>query len=142
MSLDWHQQQVALAVAVQVVAELAVAHQLHDQLPFLTLCFPSQTVSRDSRQKEWVVARLRQDANVPECPKLNANCLSRETVSPTSDTRIVETVMMIHGEIKESAVFVSCRKFDDSALVERREMWSKLAKVGSIDFLVSPKHNR
>ena len=33
MSLDPHQQQVALAVAVQVVAELAVAHQLHDQLP-------------------------------------------------------------------------------------------------------------
>ena len=46
---------------------------------------------------------------------------------------------------KRSGVFVSCRKFDDSALVERREMRSKLAKIGSIDSLVSranPKHNR
>ena len=87
MSLDPHQQQVALAVAVQVVAELAVAHQLHDQLP---------SVFRDWRREEWVFARLHQGANVPECPKLNANCLSRETVSPTSDTEIVETVVMIH----------------------------------------------
>ena len=53
MSLDPHQQQMALPVAVQVVAELAVAHQLRDQLPVLTLCLPSQTVSRDWRQKEW-----------------------------------------------------------------------------------------
>ena len=34
-------------------------------------------------------------------------------------------------------VCVSCRKFDDLTLVERREMWSKLAKIGSIDFHVS-----
>ena len=145
MSLDLHQQQKALAVAVQVVAALAV-HQLHDQLPFLTLCFPSQSVSRDWRQKEWVVARLHQDANFPECPKRNANCLSQETVSPTSDTGIVETVMMIHWRDRRVCrVCVSCHKFDDSALVERREMWSKLAKIGSRDFLVSranPKHNR
>ena len=49
------------------------------------------------------------------------------------------------GEVKETAVFVSCRKFDDSALVERREMWSKLAKIGSTDILesrASPKRNR
>ena len=137
MSLDPHQQQVALAVAVQAVAELAVAHQLHDQLP---------SVSRDWRQKEWMVARLHQGANVPECPKLNANCLSRETVSPTSDTGIVETVMMIHWrDQRPCRVRVSCHNFDDSALVERREMWSELTKIGSIDFLVSrtnPKHNR
>ena len=109
MSLDWHQQQVALAVAVLAV------HQLHDQLPFLTLCFPSQSVSRDWRQKEWVVARLHQDANFPECPKRNANCLSQETVSPTSDTGIVETVMMIHWRDRRVCrVCVSCHKFGDS----------------------------
>ena len=145
MSLDPHQQQVALAVAVQVVAELAVAHQLHDQLPFLTLCFPSQTVSRDWRQKEWVVARLHQDANVPECQKLNANYFSRETVSPTSDTGIVETVIMIHWrDQRVCRVCVSCRKFDDSTLVERWEMWSKTCQDRSVDFLVSranPKRN-
>ena len=75
-----------------------------------------------------MVARLRQGANVPECPKLNVNCLSRETVSPTSDTGIVETVMMLHWRNQTACrVCVSCRKFDDSALVERREMWSELA---------------
>ena len=86
LSSDQHQQ-VALAVAVQMVAELAVAHQLHGQLP---------SVFRDWRQKDRMVAHLHQDANVPECPKLNANCLSRGTVPPTSDTGILETVTMIH----------------------------------------------
>ena len=137
MSLDPHQQQVALAVAVQVVAELAVAHQLRDQLP---------SVFRDWRHKEWVFARLHQGAHGPECPKLTANCLSRETVSPTSDTWILETVMMIHWRNQRVCrVCVSCPKFDDSALVERRQMWSKFAKIGSTDFLVSrasPKRNR
>ena len=79
-----------------------------------------------------MVARLHQGANVPECPKLNANCLSRETVSLTSDTGILETVMMIHWrDQRVCRVCVSCRKFDDLALVERREMWSELAKIGS-----------
>ena len=127
----------ALAVAVQVVVELAVAHQLHDQLP---------TVFRDWRRKNQAVSRLHQDAHGPECPKLNANCLSRGTVSPTSDTGILETVAMIHWrDQRVCRVCVSCRKFDDSALVEHLEMWSKLAKIASKDFLVSRaslKHSR
>ena len=107
----------ALTVAVQMVAELAVAHQLHDQLAW---------VFRDWRQKDQAVSRLHQDASVPECPKRNANCLSPETVSPTPDTRIVETVLMTHWRNQGVCrVCVSCRKFDDLALVERREMWSK-----------------
>ena len=57
-----------------------------------------------------------------------------------------KTVAMIHWrDQRVCRVCVSCRKFDDSALVEHREMLSKLAKIGSIDFLVnraSPKHNR
>ena len=93
-----------------------------------------------------MVAHLHQDANVPEYPKLNANCLSRGTVSPTSDIGILETVAMIHWrDQRVCRVCVSCRKFDGSVLVERREMWSKLVKIGSIDFLASgasPKHNR
>ena len=51
---------------------------------------------------------------------------------------------MIHWrDQRVCRVCVSCRKFDESALVERREVWSELAKIGSIDFLVSrasPKH--
>ena len=143
MSLNSHQQQVALAVAVQVVAALAVAHQPHDQFPFLTLCFPSQSAFRDWRQKEWVVARLHQDANVPECPKRNANCLSQETVSPTSDTGITETVMMIHWRDRRVCrVCVSCRKVDGSTL---ERCGPKLAKIGSTGFLLSranPRHAR
>ena len=41
----------------------------------------------------------------------------------------LETVAMIHWrDQRVCRVCVSCRKFDGSALVERREMWSKLAK--------------
>ena len=42
-------------------------------------------------------------------------------------------------------VCVSCHKLDDSILAERREKWSKLARIGSVDFLenrTDPKHNR
>ena len=74
-----------------------------------------------------MVARLHQDVNVPECQKLNANCLSRETVSPASDTGILETAMMIHWrDPRVCSVCVSCRKFDDSALVERRRCGQNL----------------
>ena len=70
-----------------------------------------------------MVARLHQDANGPECPKLSANCLSRETVSPTSDTGILETVTMVHWRDQGVwRVCVPCLKFDDSALVERPKM--------------------
>ena len=91
-------------------------------------------------------AHLHQDANIPECPKLNANCRSRRTVSPTFETGILEIVAMIHWrDQKVCCVYVSWRKFDDSTLVERREMWSKIAKIGSVDVLVSrasTKHSR
>ena len=54
--------------------------------------------------------------------------------------------MMIHWrDQRVCRVCVSYRKFDDSALVERREMWSKLVKIGLRDFLVgraSTKRNR
>ena len=49
-----------------------------------------------------VFARLHQVANVPECPKLNANCLSRETVSPTSQpltTAFIIFTDMLNNEI-------------------------------------------
>ena len=54
-----------------------------------------------------------------------------------------ELAMMIHWGVCRDCV--SCRKFDDSVLVERREMWTKLAKIGSMDFFVSraiPERNR
>ena len=124
MSSDSHRQQVAVTVAVQVVV-----HQPHDRLP---------SVFRDWRQKEWDSARFHQDANVPEYPKRSANCLSQETVSSMSDTGIVETVTMIHWKKRRLCrVCVSCRKFDDSTLAARRKMWSKVAKIDSVDFLVS-----
>ena len=78
MNSDSLQQQVALAVAVAGGGNAGGGTcQLHDELPFLTVWTPSQSVFHvTARQKEWVVARLHQDANVPECPKLNVNCLS------------------------------------------------------------------
>ena len=117
MNLDSHRLHVALPVAV-----LAVAHQLHDQLPFLTLCSPSQSVFRCWRRKELVAARQHQDANVPECTKRNANCLSRGTVSPASDTGIAETVMMIHWKdrsVCRVCVLVTNSMIQNSLNVER-----------------------
>ena len=53
-----------------------------------------------------MVAHVHQDANVLEYPNLNANCLSRGTVSPTSDTGILETIAMIHWRDQRVCVFV------------------------------------
>ena len=84
--------------------------------------------------------------NVPKCPKRNANCLSQESVSPTSDTGIVEIVKRMCWNGQRVCRFcVSCHKFDDSKLAEHLEKWSKLAKIGSVDFLgnrADPRHNR
>ena len=86
MNSDSLQQQVALVVACQ----------LRGQCPSPKVQRPNQSVCPNSKQKDHVVVHRHQDANVPECPNWNANCLSRETVSPTSDTGIAEIVLQMH----------------------------------------------
>ena len=85
-----------------------------------------------------MVAHRHRDATVPECLTRNTNCLSQETASPTSDTEIEEIAMETHWNDKEVCrVCVSDHRGDDSGLAERREKWSRSAKIGSTNFLAS-----
>ena len=68
MNSDSLQQHMALAVAMQVVATLAVACQLHDQLPFLAVRTPSQSVFHGWSEKNGVGAH-RQDAGCSKITK-------------------------------------------------------------------------
>ena len=89
------------------------------------------------KQKNRMVAHRHRDATVPKAQHGMPTVFHKKLFRQRVTQRLRKLLRKRAELIQKSAVFVFYHRVDDSKLAERREMWSRSAKIGSMDLRVA-----